>query len=235
MDRKICVGITTLHKQCTKYVVFERNYCSIHSEETDIRNKTLPQLCVGFRGGGIKCAKKAVHGGKYCSLHSEETDKVNSRPPKALQQCEGLTKTGKRCSRQVCAKFCIQHNPCFGRMKQDPSDTKEKPSKKAPPKKAPGNDWGSHDWGAHSSANFFEEFTRRTFEQYTPPPPKPQVDYITSAFDYFKSTRNDPFEVITKKYKKLALEYHPDKPTGSHDNFVELVKHYDIIKKYYKQ
>lgn len=241
MDRKICIGITTLHKQCTKYAVPGRNYCAIHSEETDIRNTALPKLCVGFRQEGIKCSKKAVHGGKYCALHSEETDKVNS--PKALQQCEGLTKMGKRCSRQAYAKFCTQHTNMFrcpwfndGHDPfKDHTQDEVPPPKVPPPKKASPKD----EPLKKSTRDFFEEF-RRAFEQYTQPPPpppplNPQVDHITPAFEYFKSTRNDSFESVSKKYKKLALEYHPDKPTGSHTNFVELVKHYDIIKKYYKR
>ena len=246
MDRKICIGITTLHKQCTKYAVPGRNYCSIHSEETDIRNAALPKLCVGFRREGIKCSKKAVHNGKYCALHSEETDKVNS--PKALQQCEGLTKMGKRCSRQAYAKFCTQHTNMFRCSDgydpfkdhtQDEAPPPKVPPPKVPPPKVPPPKVPPPK---KSTRDFFEEF-RRAFEQYTqhlpppppPPPLNPQVDHITPAFEYFKSTRNDSFESVSKKYKKLALEYHPDKPTGSHTNFVELVKHYDIIKKYYKR
>merc|ERR1719412_1592077 len=65
------------------------------------------------------------------------------------------------------------------------------------------------------------------------------VIYQVSQFDY-EMANFDPFEIlgvstsstakeIKKKYKKLSLIYHPDKPTGNDKLFMKLKKAYDAL------
>ncbi len=57
-------------------------------------------------------------------------------------------------------------------------------------------------------------------------------DYETSvekAYEFLGSNPGDLPEDITKKYRKMALTHHPDRPEGSEEKFKDLKEAYDII------
>ena len=42
-------------------------------------------------------------------------------------------------------------------------------------------------------------------------------------------TKNTPHDVVKKKWKKLALEYHPDREGGDRDKFAKLNEAYQVV------
>ncbi len=54
-------------------------------------------------------------------------------------------------------------------------------------------------------------------------------DKVFSAYETLKLSQYEPFDVVKKQYRRLAIKYHPDKG-GNQTDFIALRKAFEIIK-----
>jgi len=85
-------------------------------------------------------------------------------------------------------------------------------------------------WWADSDKEYVINNNRYDSRDYgTPFNINDQKIFKTFESKINKLRKSSSIEELKKNYKELAKKYHPDKPNGSHNDFIEIKKEYDKL------
>lgn len=131
--------------------------------------------------------------------------------------CERIEKNGHQCTQSAIAgsHYCSLHGFCIGKTKSgQPCMLPVCP--------------GSTFCIGHDPKTWFKEKKRSTEDQ------SPVLhDKIEESLKYFQLPKQTTYDTIKKRYRELALKYHPDKG-GDLKIFQEIQEHYLILANKYK-
>ena len=107
---------------------------------------------------------------------------------------------------------------------------------KRPKKKGKSKVENNYNEGSEEEENEFGKRKKgkskpNTNQQYSPPPVSSNKEdqKIINAMNLLGVTDRNDVNEIKKKYRKLAMQYHPDKPTGNEEMFKQIGNAYSLL------
>lgn len=232
-----CKGKTKKGTDCCRSVKQGFEYCFQHvpkggqeespegepKEEPKTESK-FPKIPCNYPVGERTCLKFSYDGTGRCHIHKDKPLPKAKASPKAKAPRKAKPKS-----------FCFHFDPYYGYCNNyaDPGSQYCKFHKQPP--------LCNYKFANGSWCNYYA----KKGGKYCPlhsgdygnyqAPPSPQKTPATTSLDslkYFELPETTTYDDIKKKYRQLALKYHPDKG-GNPEDFKTLQKHYDILTKKY--